>query len=304
MLSFYSHGKLLITSEYLVLDGGLSLAIPTKLGQSLTVRENNTSKLEWTSILHDNTPWFETEINVPIRSNTASDDPIIQKLYEILKAAHVLNPAFLQGGQGYEVVSTLEFPRDWGLGSSSTLIANVAQWAKVNPYALLQKTFGGSGYDIACASSNTPITYTTNKGTAPIVTPIVFDPIFKEQLFFIHLNKKQNSRDSISHYRNLDTTKREHHIKEFTALTKEIIASQNSLGRFEDLLLKHESQLSEILQTPTIKEQLFSDYPNSIKSLGGWGGDFILATGTKEDMKYFKEKGFHTIIPYLEMLLH
>ncbi len=302
MLSFYSHGKLLITSEYLVLDGAVSLAIPTKLGQSLTVTKNNTSKLEWTSVLHDHTPWFETEINVPIRSNTASDDPIIQRLHEILTAAQVLNPEFLQGDQGYEVISTLEFPRDWGLGSSSTLIANIAQWAEVNPYELLKKTFGGSGYDIACASSHTPITY-TNKGTSPIVNSVIFDPVFKEQLFFIHLNKKQNSRDSISHYRNLDTTEREHHIKEFTSLTKEIIASQDSLNRFENLLLTHESQLSGILQTPTIKEQLFSDYPNTIKSLGGWGGDFILATGTTEDMKYFKEKGFHTIIPYSEMLL-
>ncbi|MFC4634774.1 GYDIA family GHMP kinase [Dokdonia ponticola] len=303
MLSFYSHGKLLITSEYLVLDGAVSLAVPTKLGQSLTVTENNTQKLIWKSVLHDNTPWFETEINIPLPSTTTSDNPIIQKLYEILKAAKVLNPTFLEGDKGYEVVSTLEFPRDWGLGSSSTLIANIALWATINPYELLKMTFGGSGYDIACASSNTPITY-TNKETTPEVNSVVFDPVFKEKIFFIHLNKKQNSRDSISHYKNLDTTERDYHIKEFTALTKEILASQDSLSRFEDLLLKHESKLSEILQTPTIKEQLFSDYPNAIKSLGGWGGDFILAIGAIEDMEYFKEKGYYKIIPYSEMLLH
>ena len=303
MLSFYSHGKLLITSEYLVLDGAVSLAVPTKLGQSLTVTENNTQKLIWKSVLHDNTPWFETEINIPLPSTTTSDNPIIQKLYEILKAAQVLNPTFLEGDKGYEVVSTLEFPRDWGLGSSSTLIANIALWATINPYELLKMTFGGSGYDIACASSNTPITY-TNKETTPEVNSVVFDPVFKEKIFFIHLNKKQNSRDSISHYKNLDTTERDYHIKEFTALTKEILASQDSLSRFEDLLLKHESKLSEILQTPTIKEQLFSDYPNAIKSLGGWGGDFILAIGAIEDMEYFKEKGYYKIIPYSEMLLH
>lgn len=302
MLSFYSHGKLLISSEYLVLDGALALAIPTKLGQSLTVKENNTSKLTWKSILHDHTRWFETKITLPLQDNITSDDPIVQKLHEILWAAQVLNPAFLQGGQGYDAASTLEFPRDWGLGSSSTLIANIAQWAKINPYELLKKTFGGSGYDIACASSNTPITY-TNKDNIPIVNSVVFDPVFKEQLFFIHLNKKQNSRDSISHYKNLDATEREHHIKKFTALTREIIASQESLSRFEDLLLEHESQLSEIIQTPTIKEQLFSDYPNIIKSLGGWGGDFILTTGTIEDIEYFKKRGYHTIIPYSEMLL-
>lgn len=302
MPTFYSHGKLLITGEYLVLDGALALAIPTKPGQSLTVIENTSSTLVWKSVLHDDRLWFETEIALPLQNSIISKDPIIQKLHEILRGAQTLNPEFLQGTQGYEIVSSLEFPRDWGLGSSSTLIANIAQWAKINPYELLKKTFGGSGYDIACASSNTPITY-INKKIAPIINPVVFDPVFKEQLFFVHLNKKQNSRDSISHYRNLGILEKEHYIKEFTLLTKEIIASQNSLSRFEDLILKHESQLSEILQTPTIKEQLFSEYQNTIKSLGGWGGDFILATGSVEDIEYFKEKGYHTIIAYSEMLL-
>ena len=35
--SFYAHGKLLITSEYLVLDGAEALALPTVYGQSLEV---------------------------------------------------------------------------------------------------------------------------------------------------------------------------------------------------------------------------------------------------------------------------
>ena len=302
MLSFYSHGKLLITGEYLVLDSALALAIPTKLGQSLRITPSDSPSLVWKSELHDGTLWFETEISLPIKHPIISDDPVIQKLYEILSAAQSLNPDFLQTTQGYEVVSTLEFPRDWGLGSSSTLIANIAQWATINPYELLEKTFGGSGYDIACATTKTPITY-TRQTTTPIVDSVVFDPAFKENLFFIHLNRKQNSRDSISHYRNLETSERDIHIKTCTALTKEIIASQDSLSRFEHLITEHESQLSKIIQTPTIKKQLFHDYPKAIKSLGGWGGDFVLATGTTEDMIYFKERGYTTIIPYTDMVL-
>lgn len=302
MLSFYSHGKLLITGEYLVLDSALALAVPTKLGQSLRITPSDSSTLVWKSELHDGSLWFETEISLPIKHHITSDDPVIQKLYEILIAAQSLNPDFLQTTQGYEAVSTLEFPRDWGLGSSSTLIANIAQWATINPYELLEKTFGGSGYDIACATTKTPITYTRHT-TTPIVDPVVFDPVFKESLFFIHLNRKQNSRDSISHYRNLETSEREIQIKTFTSLTKEIIVSQDSLSRFEHLIMEHESQLSKIIQTPTIKKQLFYDYPKAIKSLGGWGGDFILATGTTEDMIYFKERGYTTIIPYVDMVL-
>jgi mevalonate kinase len=40
MLDFYSHGKLLITSEYAVLDGAKALALPTRLGQKLSVSKN------------------------------------------------------------------------------------------------------------------------------------------------------------------------------------------------------------------------------------------------------------------------
>ena len=32
---FYGNGKLLLTGEYFVLDGALSLALPTKFGQNL-----------------------------------------------------------------------------------------------------------------------------------------------------------------------------------------------------------------------------------------------------------------------------
>ena len=35
---FFGHGKILLSGEYLVLDGALSLALPTKVGQSLSVQ--------------------------------------------------------------------------------------------------------------------------------------------------------------------------------------------------------------------------------------------------------------------------
>ncbi len=65
----------------------------------------------------------------------------------------------------------------------------------------------------------------------------------------------------------------------------------------------HEEIISEIIKLPTIKEQLFSDYPNTIKSLGAWGGDFVLVTGNESEMDYFKRKGFKTIVPFKDMLL-
>ena len=47
--TFYSHGKLLLSGEYVVLDGALSLAIPTKYGQSLILESIEESKFLWKS---------------------------------------------------------------------------------------------------------------------------------------------------------------------------------------------------------------------------------------------------------------
>jgi len=70
------------------------------------------------------------------------------------------------------------------------------------------------------------------------------------------------------------------------------------------LLTTHETIISKLVQLPTITNQHFSDYKEGvIKSLGGWGGDFILVTGSPNAMDYFREKGFTTIIPYSEMIL-
>ena len=64
MQTFYSHGKLLLSAEYAVLDGALALALPTKFGQSLTVEptlENYENTVHWKSISNEGVVWFETE---------------------------------------------------------------------------------------------------------------------------------------------------------------------------------------------------------------------------------------------------
>jgi hypothetical protein len=75
-----------------------------------------------------------------------------------------------------------------------------------------------------------------------------------------------------------------------------------TLQDFERILNAHEQKISKLLAQPTIKQMLFKDYPNTIKSLGAWGGDFVLATGNNSDMDYFKNKGYNTIIPFQEMI--
>ena len=60
--------------------------------------------------------------------------------------------------------------------------------------------------------------------------------------------------------------------------------------------------LSQKLNIQTIKEKKFIDYKGQIKSLGAWGGDFILAAGPSNSPEYFNKKGYKTIIPFKKML--
>ena len=60
-------------------------------------------------------------------------------------------------------ITQLSFPKNWGLGTSSTLIYLLAEWAGIDPFELQFQIFGGSGYDIACAGAKGPILYYKEK---------------------------------------------------------------------------------------------------------------------------------------------
>lgn len=300
---YYSNGKLLLTGEYAILDGALGLAIPTKYGQTLKVTPTQSKQLIWKSLDNEEKTWFKTSVDIgelATDKKEVTSETVETVLLNILKEAKKLNPNFLSKTTGLEVETKLDFPRDWGLGSSSTLINNIAQWAEVDAFQLLWNAFSGSGYDIACAQNNSPILYQV-KEKIPTIKPVAFNPKFKKQLFFVHLDKKQNSREGIAQYRKMEFD----HIKlteSITRLTLEITESKD-LETFGSLLERHEALLSRILQTKTIKQQLFPDYLGTIKSLGAWGGDFILAIGNKDTPDYFIKKGYRTVIPYDKMVL-
>lgn len=309
MSRFYSNGKLLLTGEYVVLDGATALAVPTKFGQDLVIEEIEEPELIWGSFTSTGECWFEAHFDLPkLRLQNATFDSnkegsaefIAETLQKILQEARKLSPDFLQVETGFVVKTNLTFLRDWGLGSSSTLINNIAQWAKVDAFTLLWNAFSGSGYDIACAQNDSPIFYELKNGKPKILT-VEFDPVFKSQLYFVHLNQKQNSREGIKRYKE----KREKMKEELNSISE---ISQNILGvtnlsDFEKLINEHENIISSIVELPKVKDQLFSDYYGSVRSLGAWGGDFVLVTGNENTPTYFKEKGYSTILSYSEMVL-
>jgi len=49
------------------------------------------------------------------------------------------------------------------------------------------------------------------------------------------------------------------------------------------LIEEHETLISEALQLKKVKDTMFPDYWGSVKSLGAWGGDFVLMTNSRSD---------------------
>ncbi|HNP68962.1 MAG TPA: GYDIA family GHMP kinase [Aequorivita sp.] len=294
---FYSNGKLLLTGEYVVLDGATTLAIPTKYGQSLEVSVSEKEGIHWKSLDENGSLWFKDFFDIK-NFESKNRNEISETLSKILSEAKKLNPDFLSENQGININTKLDFPRNWGLGTSSTLINNIAQWAKVDGFELLAKSFGGSGYDIAAAQNDVPILFELKKGT-PQFRKINLSWDFADRIFFVHLNKKQDSKEGISRYKNASVSKKT--LQRISAISNKLLLCY-TLSDFEKLMNAHETIISETINLPTIKEQLFSDYPNTIKSLGAWGGDFVLVTGDVSDMEYFRKRGFVTIVPFDEMI--
>lgn len=290
---YYAHGKLMLTGEYAVLDGAKALAFPTIFGQTLEVAELEKVpfQIAWQSYDYQGSMW----LNAQLPSNDYSL-PEYLRLQEILRALEALNPeAFYE--QNLSFTTHLEFPRDWGLGSSSTLISLLAQWANVDAYELLEKTFGGSGYDIACAASEGPLVY-QNLRKNKVVETVELSEEWTKGAYFIFLNEKKNSREAIKHYRSLSNT--QEIVEEVSRLTQALCAASN-ISDAISLVQAHEHLMSLTLQLDTVQSQRFKDFDGVCKSLGAWGGDFIMALTTNEEeyvRNYFESKGFNTIFTF------
>ena len=301
--TFYSNGKLLITGEYLVLDGARAFALPTKFGQNLIVKEGQNKEIIWKSYNYDDQLWFEDVIYFSeiINNVEAKTETVKTTLITILHEAYLLNADFINKSEGYEISTHLTFPKNWGLGTSSTLLNNIAQWTKIDAYTLLKNSFGGSGYDIACAQNNTPIVYRLEQ-SLPIVEKVAFNPEFTKSIFFVYLNKKQSSKVAITAYYNNKNENLSENIQDNNKITKAILEAK-TLNEFAHFVEKHEIHLSNILELETIKEIAFPDFNGVVKSLGAWGGDFVMAISKENPKEYFTSKGYETILNYDEMIL-
>ena len=137
------------------------------------------------------------------------------------------------------------------------------------------------------------------KFETPKIESVNFLPEFHKNLYFIYLDKKQSSKSEIEYFDKINISSE--CISEVSTITDEMIKCSN-VTDFQNLLNQHEKILAKVLNKKSIKQELFNDYDGAIKSLGAWGGDFILAAGPKDSKKYFEEKGFKTVFSFNEML--
>ncbi|MGQ1890453.1 GYDIA family GHMP kinase [Thermophagus sp. OGC60D27] len=298
-----SNGKLLLSGEYLILFGATGLAVPLQHGQSLTCRTISGDDLIWQAT-HTEGIWFSAHYTSDLAIKNATNIQLAEKLKNILIKAIRLkgDPKILSGK---EVNTHLEFSPSWGWGSSSTLISNIAQWLNIDPYLLLAQTFGGSGYDIACATAQSPLFFRLKDKNMPVIQETTFTPPFLDQLWVGFLNRKQNSKNAIQQHLK-DISKTEKKLERATQIAHQM-AIEPLPENFMELMDEHESIISKITGLMPLKQLYFSDFIGTVKSLGAWGGDFFLALSLMSDVatkKYFQSKGFKTIFKFQDIILN
>ncbi len=296
-LLYKASGKFLLFGEYLALHDADTLAIPLKFGQTLIVKNNQENYGFWLSKQKEN-EWFQMHFHfrAQLELILATDEEIAEKLLQLLNLIYEVKPSLFAQGLSFEMQSDFDF--QWGLGSSSTLISLLSQWSEINPYYLLEKSFGGSGYDIACATAQNPIVY--NRKQQQVQAVDLADSI-TEKILFVYTGKKQNSQKEVKRFEAVNLTKDD--IQEQNAIIHQACTAKDIL-EWEDAMMKNETLIARILGKPNLKTLYFQDYPYAIKSLGAWGGDFFMATFRDEQAArdYFLLKGYPVQFNYQEII--
>jgi len=182
------------------------------------------------------------------------------------------------------------------------LIYNLSQWSGIDAYELLANSFGGSGYDLACAGAEGPIFFhKTSEG--PQISKGHLSNSFLNNLWLVYLGKKQNSREGIASYRAKGAPE--------TGLLRQISQLSIMLGKSADLgtfcacIQELERLTGDYIGITPIQETLFKAMPGAAKSLGAWGGDFALLATPWEEQKvkaYCSELGLQEVHAFTDLV--
>ncbi|HLN52195.1 MAG TPA: GYDIA family GHMP kinase [Lentimicrobium sp.] len=301
-----ANGKLLLTGEYLILDGAAGLALPLIFKQALQIKPSNDNLINWIATDINGT-WFTGKFSTQLFDVVETSDTIVAyRLQKFLQAASSLNPLQSRFRNGAVINTTLNFDRFMGLGSSSTLISLIADLFGTDKYRLHSLVSIGSGYDVACSGYNHPIMFKKISEDYAVIKPVNFLPPFAENLYFIWQGKKQDSNEEIQFYRNLEKRSIQSFVEKITDITLKIIKVKE-LSNFVSLIELHEEAIASLLRRKALKSDRFSDFNGCIKSLGAWGGDFILAACDNDlnyVLDYFGKKGCKTVYRFEDIVLN
>ena len=129
---FFARGKLLLSGEYVVLDNAMALAIPTVYGQHLTVEESK-KNVSWISLDNNGEEWFNAHFDLDLNIISSSDISKANTLRKVLSYGYSQSKKEIKP---CKLTTQLDFPNNWGLGSSSTLIYLIASWLEIEPMDL------------------------------------------------------------------------------------------------------------------------------------------------------------------------
>jgi mevalonate kinase len=291
-----ANGKILLTSEYFILDGAKGIALPTKLGQTLSVNENELFQYE--AYLNDETLWFRYDPN----NNENESILLLNKALDyIVKNNENQDVNALKGA----FKTRLEFDKNWGLGSSSTFVALLSDYFNFDAFNLNRYLFNGSGYDIACAFASNPILYQRQDEMHQSFDEIHLNEVVTNCLYFVYLNKKQNSRNAINYYKSINSISKKELINDLNQITEHLQINSN-VSDWIYLLKNHEALISKSLKLDKVSIVLGNKMPFFTKSLGAWGGDFILCISEEPENEVkskFNQIGYNNIFSYNDFIL-
>lgn len=304
MNTYRANGKLIITAEYLVMQGALALAVPVRFGQQMTVEllENLPGRIEWTAFANENR-WFYAGFGMHNWTcYSTNNEEAALRLVALLRTAAEMNPHRFNPAGGYTITTNANFSLSWGLGSSSSLVAMISEWTGVDPFGLLFRTASGSGCDVAASMSDGPILYRIGN-TSPQVEPVDYFPPFHRQMWFVYLGNKQLTHSEISSF-NKQVPASSSQIEQMDVLTRTMWQATD-IVQCTRTMREHDQLIGSLLKRKPLQEERFQEFNGRIKQLGAWGGDFALAVSEMEGgevKNYFTGRGLPVVFSFAELV--
>lgn len=295
METLYSSGKLILMGEYAVLHGMDALCIPLKAGQTMMVDSSNDDHIHWSWKYKDRylADFTLHKESLEVLTCRHGDPSWVIRLINHIRSK---SEDFLKN-RGRIIRFDNQFPPEWGLGSSSATISSVCRYAGVDPFHINEILTGGSGADIAAATANQWFIY--RKAQPPVSWSLPFPFRLAHHVWFVYSGSKQATASHIQEVKNTRNTFNISLLPHVNWLVYRFITA-SALPELSFIVQEHESVISQLILKDPVGAD-FPDFPGKIKSLGAWGGDFLMAVSQQDEAfvkNYFATRGYPEVFSW------